>query len=395
MYRFFASDRKLTFSYLVAALVVSLQSLAQGFNRQGYTAYENYVIFKNSFVHLLHGQNPYASYPAEQCDLFKYSPTFALLMAPFAALPDWLGLQVWNLANALPLLWAILRLPGLDTRQRRFLGWFVLPELVISMQNSQSNGLTAALLLWAWVALESQGPKVSAFYAAFGGFLKIFGIFAAAPALVYPQRGKFFFGLAAWAALLLVLPLLAVGPEQLVQVYRWWFELLQADHGASLGLSVIGWLESWWAWAPPKTAVLGLGLGLLGLSIAVAGWRAAAVSGLLPAQQRQLLWASVLLWVVIFNHKAESPTFVIALCGVGLWYLSTARPAVWKKILLWTAFLLASVSPTDIFPRQLREQIVQPYVLKAVPCIIIWIILTLELFFRPKAPQQVPTSDEQ
>lgn len=78
-----------------------------GRNAKGYTAYENYVIFKNSFTHFIAGLNPYANFPAEQWDLYKYSPAFALCMAPFAALPDWAGLPIWNLLNALGLLAAI------------------------------------------------------------------------------------------------------------------------------------------------------------------------------------------------------------------------------------------------------------------------------------------------
>ena len=39
---------------------------------------------------------------------------------------------------------------------------------------------------------------------------------------------------------------------------------------------------------------------------------------------------------------------------------------------MWAAFVLVSLSPTDVFPRVLREQIVQPFVLKALPCILLW-----------------------
>lgn len=366
------SNKTLWLVYLLAALVVSLLKISVGHNQSGYTAYENYLIFKNSFPHLLGGLNPYASYPAEQWDLYKYSPAFALAMAPFALLPDWLGLQLWNLLNALLLLGAVLNLPVLDVSKRRFMAWFILPELVVSMQNSQSNGLTAAFLLWTFIALEKQKPNSGAVWTAAGGFLKIFGIFAAVPALVYPHRRKFFIALAGWMALLLLAPLLVLSPEQLWQVYVWWWELLREDHSASSGLSVLGWLETWFGWQAPKPGVTLAGMILLLASVF-------AVIRHPSSANRALLWASVLIWVVIFNHKAESPTFVIAMSGVALWYLSDETPARWKKILFWTAFVFASLSPTDIFPRFLREQWVQPYILKAVPCIFIWFIITWRL----------------
>lgn len=373
--------------YALAAIVASMQKLVQGRGADGYTAYENYLIFKNSFAHLLQGANPYAAFPAEQWDLFKYSPAFALLMAPFSALPDWAGLPLWNLLNALPLLGAILTLPGLSGQQRRFFAWFVLPELVISLQNSQSNGLTAACLLWAFIAFEKGRSNPAAWWTVAGAFIKIFGVFAAVPALLYPHRYRFGRWLALWTLVLVFVPLIAVSPQQLLQVYRWWWELLRDDHAVSTGLSVSGWLQTWFGWAPPKMAVTLAGFVLL-LASALAALRPA------PAlNRRMLVWASVLIWVVIFNHKAESPTFIIALCGVVLWYFSMAPPRQWAKILLGVSFVLVSLSPTDLFPRTLRAQLLQPYVLKAVPCIAIWLLICWKLFF-PKANSSATSEHE-
>lgn len=394
MQTFWKRDSTLWITYALVTLAVSVHTVLKGPNASGYTSYENYVIFKNSFAHLAQGLNPYTSFPAEQWDLFKYSPAFSVAMAPFYVLPDAIGLALWNLLNALPLLWAVLNIPVLPPQQRRFMAWFILPELIVSLQNSQSNGLTAALILLTSVALERQKPARAAWWAVAGGFVKIFGALALLPALVYPHRSKLLVGAGASAALLVALPLVVVSPEQLWQVYRWWGELLRDDHSASVGLSVMGWLQTWFGWQAPKTAVL-----LVGLTLLLAGaWavfhrRNNMADGLPPVQDRIRLWASLLLWVVVFNHKAESPTFVIAMCGVALWYLSAAQPTRWMKILLWTAFVMASVSPTDIFPRAVRTALVQPYVLKAVPCIAIWIVMTIQLL-RPKNREQTLTTDE-
>lgn len=356
--------------YGLAALLISLQRLGLGVDAKGYTGYENYRIFRNAFFHLLDGQNPYASFPAEQWDLFKYSPAFALGMAPFAALPDWAGLPLWNLANALPLLAAVLAMPVLTEKQRIFMAWWILPELVVSMQNSQSNGLTAALMLWTFVALERSNIWTAAGWTAAGAFLKIFGIFSAVLAWFYPDRLRFIAALSAWILLFTLLPVLFIGPEQLGRVYYWWWDLLRSDHASSVGLSVQGWLQTWFGWTPSK-----IGVTLGGLLLLLASVFAARRS----SQGALLTLASLLLWVVIFNHKAESPTFVIAMCGVAIWY-STSTQTRWETALLVITFILVSLSPTDIFPRAWREQIVQPFVLKAVPCILIWVLLTVRLF---------------
>ena len=373
MSRFWQTNWFLWLAYTLAALAISAQKLAPGRDANGYTPYENYIIFKNSWTHLLAGLNPYTSFPAEQWDLFKYSPAFAVCMAPFAALPDWAGLPIWNLLNALPMLAAILALPMLDERARRLFAWFVLPELVIALQNSQSNGLVAALLLGTLIGLERGTARRAAPLVAGASFIKIFGIFAALPGLLYPKTVGFWAKTAAWGVIFAIFPLAVIGPEHLRTVYAWWLEMLRSDHSTSVGISVMGWLRSWFGLALPKTWVVLAGFGLLVGSIFAARRRAD-----LP-ETRALAWASVLIWVVIFNHKAESPTFVVALCGVALWFWSSPK-TLWEQVLLWSAFVFASLSPTDVFPKTLRDTLVAPYALKAVPCIIIWFLITYRLF---------------
>jgi hypothetical protein len=371
MKHFWKDARFIWAAYMLAAVAVSVQKLMQGGQKGGYTAYENYVIFKNAFPHFVQGLNPYTAFPAEQWDLFKYSPAFALFMAPFAALPDWAGLMLWNLLNALVLLAAILKLPVLTDNQRAFMAWFVCIELITSMQNSQSNGLTAGLILWSFIAFERGKVWQAAGYVAASAFIKIFGIFAAVLALLYPKPLRFSAWLVALTVFFMLIPLLVVSPSHLWQVYEWWWELLRDDHAASVGLSVQGWLETWFGWMPSKMGVTIFGMFILLASVAAVIRHSSFVV-------RVLACASVLIWVVIFNHKAESPTFVIAMCGVALWWF-TAEKKFWEKVLLGVTFALVSLSPTDIFPPNVRREIIQPYVLKAVPCIAIWGIITWKM----------------
>jgi len=86
---------------------------------------------------------------------------------------------------------------------------------------------------------------------------------------------------------------------------------------------------------------------------------------------RLLYLASVLIWMVIFNHKAESPTFIIAMAGIGIWYFSQT-PIKLNGILLVLAFLLISMSVSDLVPAFIRNEIVRPYGVKAVMAVVIW-----------------------
>jgi hypothetical protein len=83
--------------------------------------------------------------------------------------------------------------------------------------------------------------------------------------------------------------------------------------------------------------------------------------------------------VVIFNHKAESPTFIIAISGVAIWFFSQPRNTV-NIVLLALALVLTQLSPTDLFPSSIKSSVFIPYVLKVVPIILIWIKLLYDTF---------------
>jgi len=58
----------------------------------------NFKIFRNVFWHTI-GELPlYVKYTAEYYDINHYGVFFSLLIAPFAALPQWLGLLLWLMA---------------------------------------------------------------------------------------------------------------------------------------------------------------------------------------------------------------------------------------------------------------------------------------------------------
>ena len=86
----------------------------------------------------------------------------------------------------------------------------------------------------------------------------------------------------------------------------------------------------------------------------------------------------MLIWVVIFNHKAESPTFIIAVTGAAIWYFSN-KPRIANNTLLIFLFLVTCLSFSDLVPHDIRQNIIKPYAIKAVPCIVIWCLLFLKL----------------
>lgn len=366
---FFRSPKALWLVYSLAAVLTAWQKWSMGFDEKGFSKYENYRIFKYSWKHLIEGSNPYILHP-ETWDLFKYSPAFAIWMGPFSVLPDVVGVVLWNLLNALPLLYVLLHLPGFSASNRQWIAWLVLPELLISLQNTQSNGLTAAWMLGTWVALDRGNSLMAAAAWTAGIFLKLFGIFAGLFLVFYRPLWWRTAGWAAlWGLLLGLLPLPFVGWEGLLRLYQWWWEMLKNDHSASMGLSVVGWLHSWFGLEPAKLLVTALGLGL---QLAAVVWTYWKKKSMVP------IVAGVLIWVVIFNHKAESPTFIIAMCGAAIWYFSQKSPRFYTKLSFGLILVCSSLTPTDVFPAEWRRMLIQPYVLKAVPFILLWVWLLFD-----------------
>lgn len=122
---------------------------------------------------------------------------------------------------------------------------------------------------------------------------------------------------------------------------------------------------------PPKFLILGLGVTLLLLPFL-------NLRSYGNPQFRCLLLASLLIWVIIFNHKAESPTYIIAMSGVAIWYFTQPKRPV-NLVLLLLALALTSLSPTDLFPRYLRDHFFSPYKLKALPVILVWLKIQYDI----------------
>ena len=52
-------------------------------------------------------------------------------------------------------------------------------------------------------------------------------------------------------------------------------------------------------------------------------------------------------------------------------------------------FIVSSLSPSDLFPRVVRESLIKPYALKALFPAIIWLRLSWELITKDYAPREL------
>jgi hypothetical protein len=308
----------------------------------------------------MEGKDLYVFHPNDYFDLYKYSPTFALLFGIFAPFPDVVGLSLWNIANGIAIYWGVRRADFLSEGTQKSVLLFAAIEMLTSLQNAQSNALITGLFIWAFIWLEKRQYAWATLAILLTGFIKIFGVVLFAICIFYPQKWKIILYSLLWGIVLL-LPLPFTGWEYLLNLYKSWWELLKNDHSISYGLSVMGWLASWVGWEPPKNAVVLAGLVTLLLPLL-------RIRAYKELPFRLAFFASLLCWVVIFNHKAESPTFIIPVAGLAMWYFRQEKAQLAITVLMFAVFV--------------RDAVVIPYVLKAVPCIFLWIALQWEMLFR-------------
>jgi hypothetical protein len=363
------------FAYILISVIATAQGLFSGPKvyvpgGQAYISYNNFRIFKLSFYHLLQGKDIYQLFPDEHWDLYKYSPAFALCFGILSWMPDSIGLLLWNLINSLCLFLGVRLLPGLSDEKKSWILLFSLLEMLLSIQNTQSNGLMAGLIVLAFALAERSKYALSTLCIVFSFYIKIYGVLAFVFYLFYPGKLRLAGWSIFWMILFALLPLLAVNTHQLGFLYHSWLDLLMGDRSASMGVSLMGIMDTWFHLAALKNSITGIGLLLFLLPLI-------HIRRYKDYTFRLLYLASVLIWMVIFNHKAESPTFVIVTAGIGIWYFSQ-RSDLLNRVLLILSFFLISMSVSDLVPAPVRDQFIRPYGIKAVMGIVIW----LKIFYE-------------
>ena len=349
--------------YLASAVFVTVQQGVVGRSN-------NFKVFRSAAVNLLAHRDLYAAHPDQHFDFYKYSPTFALLFAPFAALPFALALLIWSLLNSLLLWYAVRRL--LPDRQATLALALVYLEVLFAMQYTQSNGLVTALILLAFLALEQGRQLRGALLVAVDAFIKIFPLGAAALALFHPRRRRFALLCAAAGIGLALLPLIVIPPHELIAQYRsWWTIELSDASPVNRGDSVMQYLHRWvgidWPHWPVQLA--GTLLLLAPLVVLRERWSDRAF--------RLRFLCSLLLYLVLFNHQSERASFVIAYTGLSIWYAASEPDRVRNAIALaaGVALLLQDV---QIVPWALHDALGQ-FRLKGIPCLAAWIVMQAEL----------------
>lgn len=341
--------------------------------------YNNYKIFKNVYFHTIEKLPLYKEYPLEYFDHNHYGPIFSLLIAPFAVLPDYLGIPFWGLFNAGILAWAITQLP-LKSSQINAILWICLHELLTTLLGLQFNPMMTAIIILSFVYIEKGKDFWSAFFIVLGVFVKLYGIVGLAFFFFSKNKIKFILSLLFWCIVLFSLPMLISSPEYIIQTYQEWFARLIEKNNENTGLSsyqdisLMGMVRRFFQDSTiPNLPFLISGVFLFGLQYL-------RIKEYKEETFRVMLLASVLIFTVIFSSGSESPTYIIAFVGVAIWFVIQPKTISNLYIGLFIfAFILTSLSPSDLIPKYLKDNYIRPYALKALPCVLIWFAIVYEM----------------
>ena len=348
----------------------------------------NYLLYKWSWFHLIQQKNIYLHYPELFFDCHHYGPFFGLIIAPFAILPDWLGVMLWSVFNTYMLYLAVTMLP-LDKTKQLFIMLICAHELMTSSFSVQVNPFVTALILFSFIFIRREKDFWAALMIIIGTYIKLYGIVGLAFFFFSKNKIKLIWGLVFWAVVLMGLNMLVSSPKFVIQSYFDWYHSLQAkdvENNASRmqDIGVKGLLRRIFGLQLSDLVVLIPGV-IMFLTSYIRFDKFKSV------QFQLLILASTLIFPIIFSSSSESPTYIIAFLGVAIWYMNLDRPVTKFEIfLIIFAIVITSFSPSDLFPRYLSENVTKKYGLKALPVLMVWLKIIYETWTRDFTNEQQP-----
>lgn len=344
--------------------------------RLGHENIGNFLIFRNTFWHMVHQSNLYSYYPSEKLGSYLYGPLFSLLMAPFSLLSINTGAFLWSIFNASILFIAIRKLP-VGFKNQNIILFACSIEMMTSIENMQINCMITALIMLTYIFVEKEKTFWATLFIAIGFLVKIYGIVGIAFFFFSKDKITFTGSFIFWVILLFFLPMLFSSSSYILHSYADWYDTLVIKNNVNnlsdrQNISVMGMISHIFKITNSNFIVLFI----------------AAIFYLLPflrtSQFRipafQLSYLSfALIGVVIFSSSAESPTYIIAVTGAAIWFILQNPKSVLAISLFVFMLVVTSLSSTDFFPHYIQSKFISPYSLKALPCFLIWIVLAFEL----------------
>ena len=343
----------------------------------------NYIIFKYVYIHTVQHVNLYVEYPQQYVDVNLYGPVFSMVIAPFTLLPDWLGIIFWGMFNTAILYVAIRKLPIAVKWQYAIL-ILSAHEMMNAASWLQSNPLIVACIILGFVFIHEGKNIWALFFIMLATFVKLYGIVGFAFFFFSKDKLNFIKWAFIWSIVFFVLPMLLAPPSFVMQSYNDWYAALTFKaaknvrldiHNDYQDISVMGMIRRIFNYPEFKNIYITIP------AMLIFGLQYLRDQYFSDLRFRLYLLCSVLITTVIFTTSAESPTYIIAFPAVCIWYVLQQHTKMINAVFIF-ALLLTSFSYSDIFTPYVRDHIIRPYSLKALPCFVLWIMIAWQIFSK-------------
>ena len=357
-------------------------------------SYNNFLIFKGVYWHTVNGTSLYAAYPTEYGDVNHYGPLFSLIIAPFAILPEWIGMLLWLLFLS-GWLFAAIYWSGLRKSQQVYIYWFCGFTLLTALFMQQFNIAIAAIILSSFFLIEKEHEGWAAFFIVLGTLVKLYGIVGLAFFFFSKHKLRLILWLAVWSVILFLAPMAISSPDYIIGQYQEWYSSLVAKnteniHSIAQNISFLGMIRR----TTGFTNYSDLWLIIPGMALfALPYLRFSQYKNL---AFRETILASVLMFVILFSTGSESSGYIIALIGVCIWYTATPwKRGKWAIALMVFVFILSGMGNSDLIPKWIRHDYIQQYALRALPISILWLWLCYELCTKDYATNETIEAHEE
>ena len=308
----------------------------------------NYLIFSHAFWHLFNGQPLYIAYPQEYDDFFFYHPVFAFLFAPFAVLPQLLGMFIWVASITALFFNAAIKMPF----KKGFLWVFlilIIFELTKNLRHVQPNILNCSLMLFTFLSFEKKRNILAAFLCTLLFCIKGYGVIVGTMCFFYPKPWRTIAYGSLFLVLLSMVPLSMVSFSTLMQHYSDWISAISSDTILE-PYCIMGFAERTLHWAHSESYIIGFGLLLFTFY-----WLILVLqSSILTLEDRAVFFGFLLMWIVAFNRAAESPTYLYAAVGSLIVYHFGKPNKIWT-IVFGLCFYVITILASDLSPVFLKN----------------------------------------
>jgi hypothetical protein len=289
-----------------------------------------------------------------------------------------MGCLIWNLSGVAFLFYAIRKLP-VSYKNQNIILFISTIDMMTAVQNTQSNPAITAGIIFTFICVRNEKDFWAAFFIVAGFYIKLYGIVGIAFFFFSKHKLKFILSFIFWLVALFFLPMIISSSSFIIQSYYDWYNSL-VHKNITNSIS-----------AMQNQGFIGLVTHVFNINNTLFIILPAAILYALPFIRKNQFeslafmlsyLAFALIGIVIFSSSTESATYVIAITGVGIWFILQDKKQAFNVSLLVFTLILTSLSSTDLFPEYIKVHVIRPYSLKALPCFLIWLYLAYQLLVK-------------